>query len=120
MEDIKTFIENKNYTGIRQILSDNPALANENIFIPYDNNCKTKAHPLHRICDAVFVKKITDEEAIEIAKISLEYGANIDGDKGAGKDTPLLSAASLHAENLGIFYIDNGADIFYADKNDGA
>ena len=53
-KDIKTFIENKDYARIRQMLSDNPALGNENIFIPYDNNCKTKAHPLHRICDAVF------------------------------------------------------------------
>jgi ankyrin repeat protein len=120
MEDIKTFIENKNYSGIRQILSDNPALANENIFIPYDSNCKAKAHPLHRICDAVFIKKITDEEAIEIAKIFLEYGANIDGNKDVGEDTPLIAAASLHAENLGIFYIEKGADIFYADKNDSA
>ena len=45
-----------------------------------------------------FVKKISDEEAIEIAKIFLEYGANIDGDKAAGKDTPLIAAASLHAK----------------------
>src|SRR6266498_2113574 len=65
-------------------------------------------------------KKITDEEAIEIAKILLEFGANIDGDKiKENKDTPLMAAASLHAEQLGIFYIENGANIHYADR-DGA
>ena len=66
-------------------------------------------------------KKITDEEAIEIAKILLDFGANVDGDKiKENKDTPLLAAASLHAEQLGIFYIENGADIHYAGRHDGA
>ncbi len=119
--EMKTLVENKNYEGIRQLLTNNPTLANEGITIPYDNRCTTKAHPLHRICDAVFAKKITDEEAIEIAKILLDFGANIDGDKTKeNQDTPLLAAASLHAEKLGIFYIDKGADIYYAGRQDGA
>jgi ankyrin repeat protein len=66
-------------------------------------------------------KKTTDEQAIEIAKIFLEFGANIDGYKSLGdNNTPLIAAASLHAEKLGIFYIGQGADIFYAPKSDGA
>ncbi len=69
--EMKTPIENKDYQGIRQLLANYPNLANEGITIPYDSKCKTKAHLLHRICDAVFAKKITDEEAIEIAKILL-------------------------------------------------
>lgn len=117
---MKTLVENKDYEGIRQLLVNNPNLANEGITIPYDSKCTWKAHPLHRICDAVFAKKITDEEAIEIAKILLDFGANIDGDKIKDMDTPLLAAASLHAEQLGIFYIENGADIQYADAHDGA
>ena len=116
---IKTLIENKDYEGIRQLLSNNPNLVNEGI--PCDKKNTSKAHPLHRICDAVFAKKITDEEAIAIAKIYLEFGADIDGDKiKENKDTPLMAAASLHAEQLGIFYIENGANIHYADRQDGA
>jgi ankyrin repeat protein len=34
-------------------------------------------------------------------------------------NTPLIAAASLHSEKLGIYYVKQGADIFYAD-NDGA
>ncbi len=87
---MKTLIENKDYEVIRRLLSNNPNLANEGITIPYDSKCASKAHPLHRICDAVFAKKNTDEEAIEIAKILLEFGANIDGDKiKENKDTLL-------------------------------
>ena len=118
---MKALIENKDYEGIRRSLANNPALANEGITIPFDNKCTAKAHPLHRICDAIFAKKITDEEAIEIAKIFLSYGANINGSVSKiNEDTPLLAAASLHAEQLGMFYIDNGADIDYADRQDGA
>ncbi len=119
--ELKTLIENKDYEGIRRLLASNSNLANEGITIPYDRKCRTKGHPLHRICDAVFAKKITDEEAIEIAKILLEFGANINGAKIKEKqDSPLLAAASLHAENLGIFYIERGADIHYAGSQDGA
>ena len=118
---IKTLIEDKDFAAIRQLLAGNPSLANEGITIPYDHKCTSKAHPLHRICDAVFAKKITEEEAIEMAKIFLDFGANIDGDTiKKNNDTPLLAAASLHAEQVGIFYIDNGANIHYPDQHDGA
>jgi ankyrin repeat protein len=81
--------------------------------------CRTKAHPLHRLCDAVFSKKMTDEEAIQLARVFLEFGANIDGDKFKEGETPILGAASLHAEQLGIFYIENGADVHYTYQNNG-
>lgn len=114
---VKKLIEQKDTDGLRKTLADNPSLANEGITIPYDFFCRTKAHPLHRICDAVFAHKMTDEEAITLAKIFLEFGADING---YNDGSPLLAAASLHAEQLGIFYIDNGANINIADENDKA
>ena len=105
---IKKLIENKDYSGLKQLLSENPNLANKGITIPFDMMCRKKAHPLHRICDAVFVGKITDTSAVKLAKLFLENGANIDGDKHEDEGSPLLAAASLHAEQVGIFYIDNG------------
>lgn len=117
---VKKLIENKDYAGLNQLLSNSPTLANEGITIPYDFLCVTVAHPLHRICDGVFTGKLTDAEAIKLAKIFLDHGANIDGDKYKNEGTPLLAAASLHAEQVGIFYIDQGADVHYTFKNDGA
>ncbi|MFC4721024.1 ankyrin repeat domain-containing protein [Geojedonia litorea] len=117
---VKKLIENTDYSGLKKVLSDYPNLANKGITIPFDLFCRAKAHPLHRICDAVFARKITDDEAVNLAKVFLENGANIDGDKMKNEGTPLLAAASLHAEQLGIFYIDNGADVHYTYKNDGA
>lgn len=119
--NIKALIENKDYDGIRKLLLHYPELANEGITIPFDYNSKLKAHPLHRICDAVFTNRITDSEAIEIAEIFLDFGANINGSEiKENEDTPLLAAASLHAEQLGIFYIHHGADIHYRGRHDGA
>jgi uncharacterized protein len=118
--NILKLIGDKDYTEIRKILSANPELANEGVPLNNDPDAK-KGHPLHRICDAVFENKITDEQAVEIAKIFLACGANINGYQSFGdNNTPLIAAASLHAEKLGIFYIDEGADIFYADKSHGA
>jgi hypothetical protein len=117
--EIFKLISSNEHQQLRNILADNPNLANEGVAL--GNNNSKKGHPLHRLCDAVFAKKITDEQAIEIAKIFLEFGANIDGYKSSGdNNTPLIAAASLHAEKLGIFYIEQGADIFYAAPGDGA
>lgn len=110
----------KDFDAIEEYVAQHPAVVNEGI--PLESNPHShKGHPLHRICDAVFSGKMTDEEAIVIAKILLAHGSNIDGYKAAGdNNTPLIAAASLLAEKLGIFYIEQGADIFYADPRDGA
>jgi uncharacterized protein len=110
-------ISSTDYRQLREALTNNPALANEGA--PLDDN-PAKGHPLHRVCDAVFAGKVTDEQAIEIAKILLEFGADIDGFKSQGdNNTPLIAASSLNAEQLAIFYIEQGADIHYTPKSDG-
>src|SRR5580698_3276284 len=115
--DLFNLFQNYDLKGIRDLLAANPGLVNEGVPLP--NNTR-KGHPLHRICDAVFANKISDDQAIEIAKIFLEYGADIDGYMAQGdNNTPLIAAASLHAEKLGIFYIEHGANIHYAPKSDG-
>lgn len=115
---IKQLIENKDYKSIREVLANNPQLANEGI--SYDEKNTTKASPLHRICDAVFTNKISGEDAVEIAKIFLEYGADINGGELVlKKDTPLIAAASLQADNVALLYINNDANINHAGCHGG-
>lgn len=115
---MKELIINKDYEGIKKALSQNPSLANEGI--PFDEKNTTKAHPLHRICDGVFAHTYTDKEAVEMARIFLAHGANVNGyELTEGQDTPLLAAASLHAEEVGILYIENGAAINHAGCHGG-
>jgi ankyrin repeat protein len=116
---LKKLIDNLDYQGIREVLSRNPELADEEI--PYDEKNSTKAHPLHRICDGVFSKKYTDEQGVEMAKIFLEQGANVNGNRmEAKKDTPLIAAASLNADKVAILYIDKGANIHHAGCHGGS
>jgi ankyrin repeat protein len=68
----------------------------------------------------VFHNVYSDDQGVELAKIFLDHGANIDGfgliDK---KDTPLIAAASLYAEKVGMLYIDKGANIHHAGTHGG-
>ena len=115
---MKELIENIDYEGIRNQLFKSPNLANEGI--PCDEINTTKAHPLHRICDGVFTGKYTDEEAVEMAKIFLEFGADVNGfELVENHDTPLVAAASLHADQVAILYIENGAIIHHAGCHGG-
>lgn len=107
---MKTLIDNKDYQGIEEALANDPSLANEGI--PYDEVNTTKAHPLHRICDGVFSGTYTDAEAVQMARIFLAHGANVNGNQLVEKqDSPLVAAASLYADEVAILYIENGAII---------
>lgn len=112
MSDIKKLALSLDFEGLRSLLEKNPSLANEGV--PLDNNNMCLAHPLHRICDAVFYKIISDEQGVEIAKIFLDHGADVNGGALIEKqDSPLVAASSLHAEKVGILYVDRGANIHH-------
>lgn len=106
------------YTGLRKLLSERPALANEGI--PFDEKNPAVAHPLHRICDGVCNGVYTDDDAVKMAQLFLEHGARVDGfGFEEKKDTPLIAAASLYAEQVGMLYIDRGANIHHAGCHGG-
>jgi len=107
---MRDLIERKDFEGIRKALSSNPALANEPISLS-DHDAR-KAHPLHRICDGVFAKKYTDDDASVMATIFFEFGANVNGSEMIDMiDTPLIAASSLNADHTAELYIDRGADL---------
>jgi ankyrin repeat protein len=118
MSEIRDLINALDHAGLHTLLSQNPSLANAGI--PFDKKNQTLAHPLHRICDGVFNGAYTDDQGVEIAKIFLEHGSNVDGYGFViKKDTPLITASSLNAENVGLLYIDRGADIHHAGTHGG-
>ncbi|HMJ70803.1 MAG TPA: ankyrin repeat domain-containing protein [Cyclobacteriaceae bacterium] len=130
MSEIKKLIASVDYQGLRDLLSSHPSLANAGI--PYDDKNPTLAHPLHRICDGVFNETYSDEQGVELAKIFLDHGANIDGlgflaanneqrttSLIEKKDTPLITAASLTADKVCILYLERGANISHAGTHGG-
>ena len=114
---LKELIIKKDYEGIRSALSANRSLANEPIALdPHP----VAAHPLHRLADGVFVGAYSDQEAVGMAKILIEFGADINGGELiAKKDTPLIAACSLNADLLALYYIGLGADIHHAGTHGG-
>ena len=114
---IKDLIKKVDHEGIRAALSRDPQLANEPV--PLDDN-PAKAHPLHRLCDGVFNKIYSDKAAAAMARIFLEFGADVNGNVIEEKqDTPLIAAASLCADEVALLYIDHGADIRHAGCHGG-
>jgi len=109
---IKNLINKLDYAGLNALLEKMPRLANEGIGL--DDGNPALAHPLHRICDGVFNGVYSDDDAVKLATIFLNHGANVNGiDVKENKDTPLIAAASLNAEKVGMLYIEKGADIHH-------
>lgn len=118
---LRKYIERRAFEKLDALLADNPALANEPITIPFQPFCRTYAHPLHRICDPVFSRKISDDDAQQLAEILVKHGSRIEGDHMInGDDAPLLAAASLHAEKVGVYLIEQGANVNVIGSSDGA
>ena len=108
MDLLSDFVFSGNVDGVESMLKSNRSLASAGISLP-DN--PILAHPLHRICDSVFNNNNSEDIAIELAKIFLSYGANINGENIDGKDSPLTAACSLGCDKLALFYIQQGAKI---------
>jgi uncharacterized protein len=105
--DIRLLISQADSTGLKVALAKDPSLANQPIAL-LDNDAV--AHPLHRICDGVFSKRYTEDQAFQMAKIFLAAGADVNGVELINKkDSPLVAAASLHADQLALLYIEHSA-----------
>jgi ankyrin repeat protein len=97
-----------NVKELEKSLRDNPSVANQEISLP-DN--PATAHPLHRVCDGVHDKHFSEEAGIELAKILIQHGSNVNAITEPGKDSPLTAACSLYCDGLAILYLEHGARI---------
>jgi hypothetical protein len=105
---IRDLLFSANVLELDKSLRDDPSLANQEISLP-DN--PTTAHPLHRICDGVFNRNYSEETGIELAKLFIKHGADVNSVKTPGKDSPLTAACSLYCDALALFYIEQGAHL---------
>jgi uncharacterized protein len=106
--NIQELIFSADIDRLDKALKANPSLASEEISLP-DN--PAKAHPLHRVCDGVFSGYYSEAVGLDLAKILLHHGANLNVDVSPGKDSPLTAACSLRCDQLALFYIQQGAQL---------
>lgn len=100
---------------LRDALRISPTLANE--FIPLPDN-EAKAHPLHRLCDAVFTGMFDESRAVKMANLFLDHGSSLNT-SATGEDSPLTAACSLRCDKLASLYISRGANILHAGCHGG-
>lgn len=110
---LKKQISSGNIEQIKSAISNNPGLVNTPI--KWGPLFKNTSHPLHFLCDLVFADKLEDEKAGKIAQLLIDKGADVNGyGFEEMKDTPLVAAASLHADSVALVLIEAGAEIHHA------
>jgi ankyrin repeat protein len=104
--EVKLAIRNGDADALRQLLRENPSRANELIRWGR-NDCLT--HPLHYISDMLFEGTLAKGKDLLLLEALIEAGADLDFQRNGKGDTPLIGAASLGAEEVGLRLLQAGA-----------
>jgi hypothetical protein len=102
--DVRTAINNGDAAALRQLLSEDSSRANELICW---GKCQT--HPLHYISDMLFDGTLQKGKELPLVDALVQAGADINFNKNGKSETPLIGAASLGAEEVGLRLLDAGA-----------
>jgi uncharacterized protein len=105
--DVKTAIEIGDAAALRRLLADDPSRADE--LIRWGRGCRIATHPLHYISDMLFENTLQRGRELPLLEVLIQSGANVDFQRNGEGDTPLIGAASLGAEEVGLKLLDAGA-----------
>ena len=105
--DVKTAIQNGDADALRRLLLEDPARTSA--LIPWGENGCIRTPPLHYVSDMLFNGTLKKGKALPLLEALLEAGADVDFRVDEKRDTPLIGAASLGAEQVGIKLLDAGA-----------
>lgn len=109
--DVRTAIRNGDPQALRRLLAEDASRANASI--RWGKNDSVRTHPLHFVSDVLFDGTLEKGKELALIDALIEAGADLnfqrkrgDGRKG---DTPLIGAASLGAEAVGVRLLEAGA-----------
>ena len=105
---MKQALQDGDASALRRILAKDPAQANT--LIRWGTNDSLQTHPLHYVSDLLFEKKLQKGRELPLIDALLKAGAQIDFQRNRKGDTPLIGAASLGAEEVGLKLVDAGAN----------
>lgn len=102
--NVKTSIDSGDAATLQRLLSEDSSRANELIRW---GKCVT--HPLHYVSDMLFNGILQKDKELPLVEALIQAGADPNFNKDGKSETPLIGAASLGAEDVGIFLLDAGA-----------
>ncbi len=105
--DVKTAIETGHLVALRQLLVQDPTLAN--ICIRWGRDGEILTHPLHYVSDMLFNGRLERAKAVSLVDALIDAGADVDFQQPGDGETPLIGAASLGAEDVGLKLLTAGA-----------
>ncbi len=103
--DMKAAIETGDAEALHRLLAERPSRADELI---QWGHCRT--HPLHYISDMLFTGVLREGRELALVDSLIEAGSDVNFDSGRTGETPLIGAASLGAEAVGLRLLEAGAD----------
>jgi ankyrin repeat protein len=104
--DVKTAIQTGDAAALRDLLAEEPSRANE--LIEWGRNCEIRTHPLHYVSDTLFGGALESGKEMPLIDALLEAGADCNH-RASNGETPLIGAASLAAEDVGLRLLEAGA-----------
>jgi len=105
--DVKTAIETGDAAALRRLLADVPARADE--LIRWGKDCRIATHPLHYVSDMRFEGRLQSGKELPLMEALIQAGADVDFQRNGEGDTPLIGAASLGVEEVGLRLLNAGA-----------
>src|SRR5216683_991081 len=102
--DVKAAIDTGDSAALWRLLSEDSSRANELIRW---GKCLT--HPLHYISDMLFKGTLQKGKDLPLVEALIQAGADLNFNKDGESETPLIGAASLGAEEVGLALLDAGA-----------
>jgi len=109
--DMKTAIRNGDADAVRRLLIEDASRANA--LIHWGKNDCVQTHPLHFVSDMVFEGTLKRGKELPLIEAMIEAGADLDFQRqredGRKSDTPLIGAASLGAEEVGLRLLEAGS-----------
>lgn len=102
--DVKVAIDTGDSAALRRLLSEDSSRANELIRW---GKCLT--HPLHYISDMLFSGTLQKGNELPLVEALIQAGADLNFNKDGKSETPLIGAASLGAEDVGLCLLEAGA-----------
>ena len=109
--DVKTAIRNGDADALRRLLIEDSSRANA--LLHWGEHDCVFTHPLHYVSDMLFEGTLQKGKDLPLVEALLQAGADLNFQRsredGKKSDTPLIGAASLAAEEVGLRLLDAGA-----------